>query len=156
VSEALYRMWTAGVSVVTWFTLRDQSPTESYYQAGLYYEGASMASGKPKPILAAFRFPFVGFAQNSHVYVWGRVPPGSNGRVVVEQSLGHGWKKLGVLRTNASGIFSQLFATGPGSFVRARALTSGVTAPRFPLKPIPDRFYNPFGLPTLLEPVKKK
>ena len=45
VAEALYRMWSAGVSLVTWFTLRDQPLRTSPYQSGLYYLGPAFADG---------------------------------------------------------------------------------------------------------------
>ena len=41
VAEALYRMWSQGVSLVTWFQVRDQPFTSSTpFQSGLYFRGA--------------------------------------------------------------------------------------------------------------------
>ena len=58
VAEALYRMWSAGVSLVVWFTLRDQPVRTSPYQSGLYFDGATVrerpaeagAHGLPVPV----------------------------------------------------------------------------------------------------------
>ena len=52
--EGLYRMWSVGVSVVTWFQLQDDPMSESELPVRLYF-----VSGRAKPALRAFRFPFV-------------------------------------------------------------------------------------------------
>ena len=74
VAEALYRMWSDGVSLVTWFTIRDHPITTSPYQSGLYFAGSSPDRDRPKPALTAFRFPFVAFADDGRISVWGRTP----------------------------------------------------------------------------------
>src|SRR5664280_3355669 len=63
VSQMLYQMWGSGVSLVNWFILRDQPLESSLYQSGLYYAGSSISSDRAKPVLRAFRFPFVAFPQ---------------------------------------------------------------------------------------------
>jgi hypothetical protein len=151
VAEALYRMWTSGVSLVTWLQLRDNNPPD-LFQGGLYFRGATIEEDRPKPALQAFRFPFVGFPRRGGVYVWGRTPAGQRGRVIVEQSFTGGWRRLGVLRTNRHGIFEHRFRSRPVGWVRARSLTTRDTARPFSLKHHPDRFFNPFGLPTRVEP----
>ena len=40
VADALHRVWAAGVSLVTWFSLRDQPLRTSAYQSGLYLRGS--------------------------------------------------------------------------------------------------------------------
>ena len=83
VAEALYRMWNQGVSLVTWFMLRDQPFTPSTpFQAGLYFRGEDgVASDKPKMALTAFRFPFVAFRQPAEKSVmYGAVSGGALGR----------------------------------------------------------------------------
>jgi hypothetical protein len=155
VAEALYRMWQSGVSLVTWFLLKDRPVGTSFFQSGLYYSGASFADPRPKPALQAFRFPFVGFPRRGGVFVWGRTPAGRRGRVIVEQSFRGRWRRLGVLRTNRYGIFEHRFASKPLGSVRARSLSTMEYARPFSLKHHPDRFFNPFGLPTLLEPRRK-
>ena len=115
VAEALYDMWSSGVSLVTWFTLRDQPLATSAYQAGLYYAGATFAEDRPKPAFTAFRFPFVAFPTGKQVSVWGRTPAGRAGIVRVEQHGPVGWAEVGRLATDRFGIFSAtLNASGHG------------------------------------------
>jgi hypothetical protein len=128
VSEALYRMWQAGVSLVTWFSLRDEALAESEFQSGLYLRrGPGYASATAKLSLRAFRFPFVAFPSRGGVLVWGRTPAGRPGAVLVERKTGKSWTLVRRLTTNRYGIFSRRFAgrmTGP---LRAR-LASGKDA----------------------------
>jgi hypothetical protein len=152
VAEGLYRMWSSGVSLVTWFTLRDQPMSTSFYQSGLYYRGAKLAADRPKPHLTAFRFPVVAFREGSQVRVWGRAPAGRAGAVVVEQRVGGRWKRLGILRTSRHGIFETRFRTSLRGDIRARFASAQAVSLPFSLKKVPDRFFNPFGLPELLEP----
>jgi hypothetical protein len=147
VSEALYRMWSAGVSLVTWFTLRDQPFATSPYQSGLYYRGASFDRDRPKPALAAFRFPFVAYPGAGGIDVWGRTPGGAAGAVVVEQHGASGWKRVRVLRADAAGIFqARVGARGTGP-LRARVASSGSVSLPFGLVEPPDRPFQPFGAP---------
>ena len=152
VAESLYRMWSSGVSLVTWFLLRDQPLSTSFYQSGLYYRGSTIERDRPKPALRAFRFPVVAIPDGRRVIVWGRTPAGLRGRVVVEQSFRGGWRRLALLTTDRHGIFQRRFEIGRVGAVRARLLSTGEKSVPFGVRPVPDRFFNPFGLPTLLEP----
>jgi hypothetical protein len=152
VAEALYRMWRNGVSLVTWYSIRDDPPDQSFYQSSLFNRGATFQGDRPKQALQAFRFPLVAFRQGTRVLVWGRLPASRPGTVVVEQRDDSAWRRLGVMRTNAHGVFTSRFATTGGGLVRARAARTGEQSLPFSLKPVPDRFFNPFGQPTLLEP----
>ncbi len=106
-AEALYRMWRAGVGVVTWFLLRDLAWPQSPYQSGLYFRsGIRMELDQPKPTLTAFRFPFVAFRQRNGTLVWGRTPGGRPARVIVEQRLLRTWKRLATVRSDRYGIFT--------------------------------------------------
>jgi len=106
VAEALYRMWRAGVSLVTWFQLRDERYPASALQTGLYFNGGSFTRDQPKPALAAFRFPLVAFRERGgRVLVWGRTPAGRRGRVLVERTSGRGWRRLALLSTDRNGMF---------------------------------------------------
>jgi len=109
VSEMLYRMWGSGVSFVNWFILRDQPLESSLWQSGLYYAGSSISSDRAKPVLRAFRFPFVAFprvvSKKSVVQLWGRTPKSSSGNVVIERKSGSKWKRVKTLKANGSGIF---------------------------------------------------
>ena len=145
-AEALYRMWTHGVSVVTWLQIRDAPFPQTFVQSGLWFRGRNgMRSDRPKPALTAFRFPLVAFPQGGRVLVWGRTPGSRPARVLVEQSFRGGWKRLGTLRTDRYGIFQQRFRSRPTGLVRARTLDRGERAVPFSLKAVPDCFVVPFG-----------
>jgi hypothetical protein len=138
-------MWSAGVSLVTWFTLRDHPIKTSPYQSGLYFQGSSFARDRPKPALTAFRFPFVALVRSKKVFVWGRTPPRARGTVVVEQHLSSGWHRVAVLRPNQVGIFSAELRTTTRGSLRARLPTAGTRSLPFSLARPPDRVYQPFG-----------
>jgi Cellulase (glycosyl hydrolase family 5) len=144
VSEALYTMWKAGVSLVTWYSLKDQPLATSFYQSGLYF-----LNGKPKPSLRAFRFPFVAYPNATGIDVWGRTPSSRPGTVAVEQEIGGAWQRLGSLKTNAFGIFSAHYESKAKGALRAQLVgsTSDVSQP-YSLKEPPDHFYRPFGEPS--------
>ena len=101
---------------------------------------------RPKTAFTAFRFPLVGLPSHGGFLVWGRTPAGKPGMVLVEQSFHGGWTRLGSLRTNGFGIFQKSFGRPAAGFVRARLGPRDRARP-FGLKPVPDRFFNPFGTP---------
>lgn len=106
VAEALYRMWKARVSLVTWFLIRDTPLALSPYQSGLWFDGGfSLARDRPKLSLRAFRFPFVALRVRRAVLVWGRLPNGRPGRVAIERKLKTRWTRLTVLDSDRYGIF---------------------------------------------------
>ena len=100
-SESLYQMWRNGVSLVTWFLIQDfRSPSK--YQSGLYFYAPTLAAAKPKPVLTAFRFPFVAYLGKKVVTIWGR--DGTSDQQLVNVQLRHGtkgpWKTVGLVRAN--------------------------------------------------------
>jgi hypothetical protein len=108
VSEALFRMWRAGVSVAAWFFLRDGAGIDARFQDGLYFRCANpadIACDRPKLSLEAFRFPFVAFRTGGRVLVWGRTPGGVPGTVTVERSRRGRWIRVKTERTDRFGIF---------------------------------------------------
>lgn len=135
-AEAMYTMWRNGISLVTWFQLVDAPFPGSPYQSGLYF-----LSGKPKPTLTAFRFPFVALHQGRRLRLWGRTPLSAPGRVVVQRH-GSGWKTVAVLYANRYGIFNATRAFAAGVY-RARFGTS--KSLEFSTTEPPDHFYRPFG-----------
>jgi hypothetical protein len=150
VSEALYRMWRAGVSLVTWFQLRDSAagnrPHNDVFESGLYYRcDGGVACDSPKPSLEAFRFPFVAFRSGGSAKVWGRTPPGHAGKVVVEQLRGRGWRKVKSFRARGSGTFSGRVRRHGRGALRARLRDGGEQSVPFSLVRPPDRPVNPFG-----------
>lgn len=154
-AEALYRLWSDGVSLVTWFSLRDY-PSTSQYQSGLYYRGATLAADTPKPILAAFRFPFVAYPTEGGVSVWGRTPAGQAGTVTVQQLTGSPptWTTIGTLTPNSYGIVTGVLSTSSHGDVRASFTTGSVTttSASFWLRTVPDRTIPPWGGPPLEPP----
>jgi hypothetical protein len=145
VAEALYRMWTDGVSLVTWFNIRDHPIVSSPYQSGLYYAGATPQTDRPKPALTAFRFPFVAYADHGRISVWGRTPTSKQGPVEIEQRTGAGWKRVATLGANGVGIFSADLDTGLKGPLRAVVSRPAATSLPFSLVRPPDATYQPFG-----------
>jgi hypothetical protein len=149
-AEALFRMWSAGVSLVTWFQLRDDADSgrahSKVFESGLYLRCATgLGCDTAKPALTAFRFPFVAFrARTRRASVWGRTPGGVPAKVVVEQATRSGWRTLAKVRANRRGIFQRRVRTRSGRPLRAR-LPDGTTALPFSLKRPRDRTLNPFG-----------
>jgi hypothetical protein len=99
-------MWRNGVSLVTWFLIQDyRSPSK--YQSGLYFYAPTLAAAKPKPVLTAFRFPFVAYLGKKNVTIWGR--DGTSDQQLVKVQLRQGakgpWKTVGLVRANTNGIF---------------------------------------------------
>ena len=124
-SQMLYQMWSSGVSFVTWFILRDQPMSTSPYQSGLYYAGShGILTDKVKPILRAFRFPFVALPRTANgkttVQLWGRMPTSKAGKVIIERKSGSRWKRVKVLKANRYGIF-KLRIGKPANTVYLRA-----------------------------------
>ena len=150
IPEAFYRMWASGVDLIAWFLLTDQPQTTSFYQSGLYFYAPRLASAKPKPFLEAFRFPFVALLRGSGVYVWAHTPLGKPGVITVQQTFKGGWKNVKRLRVDRYGIAQAVLRMRPvGQF---RAVLGGERSLPFSMRVPPDRFFNPFGQATLLEP----
>jgi hypothetical protein len=142
VSEALYRMWQAGVSAVIWFRLQDDPLRLSPYQSGFFTTG-----GHAKYSLEAFRFPFVAFADAGGISIWGRTPFGKPGAVVVERMTSNDWVTAVRLRTDRDGIFSARLAAPPDGTTafRARLASSADRSIPFSLTVPPARPVAPFG-----------
>ena len=151
VAQSLYQMWGSGVSFVSWFILRDQSLASSYWQSGLYYAGSSISKDRAKPVLRAFRFPFVAFPQTvkgrTTVLLWGRTPDSKKATVVIERKSGSKWKRATVLRANRYGIFkSRIRQPANTAYLRARLSNGSDLSAPFSLKE-PKRQWTgcPFG-----------
>jgi hypothetical protein len=146
VAEALYRMWQSGVSLVTWFKLRDAPIDASPFQSGLYaYDGATPLFARGKPALAAFRFPFVAFRTNARtIRVWGRTPDNHPAMIAIEQLVNTQWQQIATLVANDSGMFTAAVQTERAGLMRARM--DKVISPTFSLEtPPPLTLENPFG-----------
>jgi len=112
VSESLYQMWRSGVSLATWFLLRDEPVAHparhTWGQSGLYANPSltdDLTKDQPKPALTAFRFPFVAYRHGKRVSVWGRTPTSTGGSVTIQVGTATGWRTVGHAHANGLGIF---------------------------------------------------
>jgi hypothetical protein len=146
-SEALYRMWRSGVSLVTWFLLEDDPLRQTPYQSGLlFFSRRGVDRAVPKPAHRAFRFPVVAFRRGGGAYVWGRTPSGMAGTVVIERRGRSGWTRIRTVRTDDVGIFSVTVAARGADAVRARFTRTGERSVPFSLRrPRPFRISAPYG-----------
>jgi hypothetical protein len=151
VAETLYRSWQAGITVFTWFMLRDQPLGVSPFQSGLYFECTSgLSCDTPKPAASAFRFPLVAYpAPKRRALVWGRTPGGTVGSVLIQWRYEGSWRALATLRTDRDGIFNAsvtLPRAASPSQALLRAVQPGVgVSPSFSLHHPPDILVTPFG-----------
>lgn len=148
-AESVYRMWSAGVSLASYFELRDES-SPTMFQSGLYFNCAGGVScDQAKPILTAFSFPFVAYtSKNGTVLVWGRTPSGVRGRVSIQASSGRSWRSVKTLSTDGDGIFTARVRPparlGRRGNLRA-VLSGGATSAPFSLVRPHDLLVAPFG-----------
>ena len=143
VSEALYRMWKAGVSQVTWFQLRDKPMSQT--QTGIWQSGLYFVDGFPKPALQSFRFPFVAYRSGRRVTVWGRTPLSDARRVRIEQLAGTTWRPLRTIRSDRDGIFRARPRRRGRGPVRARVVRAPDVSLAFSLQRPRDLPVVPFG-----------
>lgn len=153
-AEALYRVWSVGISHSFWYGLRDQAPNPSLpfsetYQFGLYFRGATVAEDVPKPNMYAFRFPFVAYSRKNGFFFWGRTPTSKRGKVAIQIRKGGGWRNATVTRADKNGIFEGVAKGFYGRHKRgwARAVYRGERAVPFSLHPVKDFYQAPFGNP---------
>jgi hypothetical protein len=127
-AESLHQMWLSGVSLVTWFLL-DDAPSPSYYKSGLFFHSSSVDRARPKPMLTAFRFPFVAYRHGSSVGVWGRDATSDKQLVTVQRRHGKkgNWRTVARVRSNGYGIFKATvkLKTSKHDWLRAIAPGSG-------------------------------
>ena len=147
-AEALYQMWRSGVTLVTWFGLEDRGG-RSPYQSGLFFHARSLAHARAKPVLTAFRFPFVAYLGTRTVTVWGRDATSDKRLVTVQLRHGsHGrWRTVARIRSNRLGIFRarlRLTAT-KRDWLRARAAGSGTSLAFSLTRPSAKLRYGPWG-----------
>jgi hypothetical protein len=151
-AEALYQAWTHGVSNFMWYSLDDEAPQPNVpfnvsLQSGLYFWAPTVAAEQPKPMVAAYRFPFVALRRSNGLKFWGRTPNSRGGRIVLQARSGSKWRRIGVARADAAGIFKGLVRTGYGAGRRGavRAHFGKSASPGFPMRPVGDFPQPPFG-----------
>jgi hypothetical protein len=138
-SEALYRMWLQGISLVTWFRIQDDPLSFSHYQSGFY-----TVRGTRKRSFRAFRFPFVAFRHPGRIALWGRTPTSRAGKVAIQVKVGRRWRSLTTVRATPAGMFRKTVRT-PYAKGLVRARFARETSVPFSLTRPPDRWVNPFG-----------
>ena len=147
VAEGMYRMWTAGVTMVAWLQLADNKYTGACgdpYQSGFYYFNSNIAQAKVKPSIVAFRFPFVAIPERTSLRIWGRTRTSDPGKVVIQRRTSSGWRNIANVTAHSNGIFASRFKT-PWTSGWMRAVFKGKASPAFEIKRSVDQFYNPFG-----------
>jgi hypothetical protein len=161
-SEALYRAWLAGVSVFVFHQLRDRPLPTYAYQSGLFFCGVasvsiddshcedssfSFSSDVKKKSWTAAYFPFVAFAANGRIKIWGRTPNSTGGMsVLIERKTSSGYKKLFTLTANGVGIFMKTWSSSLSSgYLRARIANTQTASLPFSLAHVKDRPADPWG-----------
>jgi len=149
-AEALFRMWDAGISVMTWTRLVDESSQSSKLlwgytlQSGFYFHALNPADARKKGSYQAFRFPFVAFRTAGGYRFWGRTPTSKGGKVRIQQDSGSGWRSIVNVKANRYGLFTRTIRVGNRTG-RVRAIYAGTRSIPFALKNVPDMYYKPFG-----------
>jgi len=139
ISEAFFRMWRAGVSVASWFQMRDGYGNDARFADGLYRvcpdQPENLGCDRAKISFESFRFPFVAFRRrHGRVLIWGRTPGSVRRKVVVEQNRGGAFRKVFRLRTDRYGIFQRTLRTRHRGSFRARLADRTVSSLPFSLK----------------------
>lgn len=153
-TEAMYRMYAAGVDTLIWFGYRDEDPRGrphcEVFDSGLYRRGRNFAADKPKRFLRAFRFPLVALKNGRKGFTyWGRTPDSKPGTVVLQiKNGGGGYKTVKRVRARAGGVFQgrvQIRNLRGNALVRARAPRGGGLSVPFSLRYVRDFYQPPFG-----------
>jgi hypothetical protein len=102
----MYQAWRSGISLFTWFELEDQAG-RGLYKSGLYFHASSLSRARAKPVLTAFRFPFVAYRHRSTVVVWGRDATSDKERVRIQRRHGKSgsWRTVAYVVANSNGIY---------------------------------------------------
>lgn len=153
-AEALFQAWRNGINRFFWYGLRDDPPNprlpfSETYQFGLYFRGATTEKNQPKPIMYAFRFPFVAYSKRDGFYFWGRTPTSTGGGVLIQVWRRGRWQRTGAARANRHGIFEGKVRGFYGRRKRGwvRAVYRRERSVPFSLKPVRDFHQPPFGRP---------
>jgi hypothetical protein len=122
VARAMYRLAAEGVQAVFWHFISD--PPDPRHPAGLWHDDPrGRAFGRPKPALAAFRFPFVAIRKTERrIRVWGLLPgPGATRAAVERRVRGGGWRRVGSVPVSPAGVLEGELALHGRAWLRARA-----------------------------------
>jgi hypothetical protein len=83
--------------------------------------------------LTSFKFPFVAYAKNGYVRVWGRTKDGASHQVVIQRKLKTGWTKVKTLTADQYGIFALRWRSSDTTHVY-RAQVGGSNSNGFSLR----------------------
>ena len=150
VAEALYQAWRSGVSLFAWHQLRDRPFPATQYQSGLYFCGSKSTSDDvgsrcaqsgfyTKDVaktasLQAFKFPFVAYASNGRVKVWGRTPDSTRHQVLIQRKVLHTWNTVKTVNADSFGIFQLRWPSSDRNHSYRARTDSGATSNGFSLK----------------------
>lgn len=91
ISDSLYLFWKAGADAAVNLRIRDGKRGEDHAGSGLY-----TASGRPKPALKAFTFPFVVTGDGRRKRVWGLATQGKS--VQLQAKRNEEWRTIKRMR----------------------------------------------------------
>ena len=141
VSEALYQSYRNGASVFIWHQFRDRPFPQTAYQSGFYFCGVASTTDDDtcgdnmlKPYdaektasITSFQFPFVAYANNGKISIWGRTPTEAGGSVLIQRKLSTGWKKVKSVTANAQGLFSARWSSSDTTHLYRASFNAGTS-----------------------------
>nr|MBA3867063.1 hypothetical protein [Solirubrobacterales bacterium] len=152
IAEALHQAWLAGVPNFFWYSLFDAEPQPSRrfsetLQSGLYFWAPNVGDQQPKPVISAYRFPFLAIRRGDGLEYWGKTPTNRGGRVVLQEQTSRGWKRLAGAGANSVGIVKGFVRTSYGADKKGavRAVYAKQMSPGFPMRRAGDFPQPPFG-----------
>jgi hypothetical protein len=102
IEQSLYLFWKAGASTAINFEIRDAADRPNVHaglQSGLYF-----IDGRPKPSLAAFKFPFVTERTSRNtLQAWGIAP--ESGKLLIQRQQGSRWRTVKRLQASKGSVF---------------------------------------------------
>jgi hypothetical protein len=125
VEQALYLLWKQGVSVITWYLIRDQPPSPTYFtssESGMYY-----FNGRAKPAATAFRFPVVADRSGGRTFVWLRAP--AAGLISFAARIGRWWRVVARRQVTAFEVLKVGVPNGDRSFRATLGHFTSLTRP---------------------------
>jgi len=129
IEQAFYKLWTAGVSVVMNFEIRDEK-FNPHHAASTIQSGTFFYSGRKKPSFRSFRFPLVTHRRSKRaVGVWGKAPRG--GELALQARRGGGWHTVKRLHVRGGEVFTARIR--PHGAAALRGQVGGITSLAWPL-----------------------
>jgi hypothetical protein len=132
VAYSMYEMYKQGASLVVWQEIHDGTAN------GLPGSGLETNSGRRKPSMQAFTFPFIASVSHRRGFGWGRAPVSHRVRIFVQRRTRRGWRTVASARTGSDGIFSAHFAASGNATYRAQ-VSHGPRSLAYNSAPIPPR-----------------